>query len=481
LLIVAITGTMDIDSYETPDAESLLMVGRERHAERRQARRLLSTEAVGAVVFLGAAIALALLAPWTRQLSPAALAATMVAYLVATRVTFPVGSAHTRPTQLVFVPMLFLLPAPLVPLTVAACLIADLWPQLLQRKLSLTRVLARLGDSSYALGPALVLVLAGDQALSWQRWPVLVLAFGAQMLCDSSSGLARTWFAERIAPSEQLPMLWLYLTDACLSCVGLLVAGSSVRRPGLVLLVLPLVGLLWVFARERQQRIDSELALSTAYRGTALLLGDVVEADDHYTGAHSREVVDLALTVSDALRLDAAHRRNVEFAALLHDVGKLRVPKEIINKPGRLDEAEWAIIHQHTIEGETMLKQVGGLLATVGRYVRSSHERYDGSGYPDGLVGHEIPIESRIVCVCDAYSAMTSDRPYRPALDPREAIRELRRCAGSQFDPRLVDVIEQQMTARAATLPSRRTRRRITRRPVTDHAAPQDRPPALTV
>jgi putative nucleotidyltransferase with HDIG domain len=216
---------------------------------------------------------------------------------------------------------------------------------------------------------------------------MLVLAFGAQVLCDSSSGLARTWFAERIAPSEQLPMLWLYLTDACLACLGLLVAASSLRRPGLVLLVLPLVGLLWLFARERQQRLDHELALSTAYRGTALLLGDVVEADDHYTGAHSREVVDLALAVADALRLDAGCRRNVEFAALLHDVGKLRVPKTIINKPGKLDDAEWAIIRRHTIEGEAMLTQVGGCWPRSGTFVRSSHEHFDGSGYPDGLAG----------------------------------------------------------------------------------------------
>jgi putative nucleotidyltransferase with HDIG domain len=242
-------------------------------------------------------------------------------------------------------------------------------------------------------------------------------------------------------------MLWLYLTDACLSCIGLLVAAAAIGRPALVLLVLPLVGLLWLFAQERQQRVDHELALSTAYRGTALLLGDMVEADDHYTGEHSRDVVDLALAVAAALGLGPADRRNVEFAALLHDVGKIRVPKSIINKPGKLDEAEWDIIRKHTIEGETMLRGVGGVLATVGRFVRSSHERYDGAGYPDGLAAEDIPIESRIVSVCDAYSAMTSNRPYRPALTPSEALGELRRCAGAQFDPRIVAVIEHEAMA----------------------------------
>ena len=96
--------------------------------------------------------------------------------------------------------------------------------------------------------------------------------------------------------------------------------------------------MLSLFARERKQRLDQTLALSTAYRGTALLLGDVVEADDHYTGLHSRDVVDLSVAVADELGLDATQRRNVEFAALLHDVGKIRVPKNIINKPGKLDE-----------------------------------------------------------------------------------------------------------------------------------------------
>src|SRR5436305_8275605 len=124
-------------------------------------------------------------------------------------------------------------------------------------------------------------------------------------------------------------------------------------------------------------------------------LGDIVEADDHSTGLHSRDVVELSLAVSEALRLDAEQLRTVEFGALLHDVGKIRVPKEIINKPGKLDPWDWVVIRRHTLEGETMLRQVGGRLAGIGRIVRSSHERYDGRGYPDGLIGEEIPIEAR--------------------------------------------------------------------------------------
>jgi HD-GYP domain-containing protein (c-di-GMP phosphodiesterase class II) len=167
-----------------------------------------------------------------------------------------------------------------------------------------------------------------------------------------------------------------------------------------------------------------------------------VEADDRYTGIHSRDVVDLALAVADGLGLDPSQRRNVEFAALLHDVGKIRVPKEIINKSGTLDPSEWQIVRGHTIEGERMLRRVGGVLSSVGRFVRSSHERYDGKGYPDGLAGEAIPIQSRIVSVCDAYNAMITDRPYRRAISRPDALAELGRCAGSQFDPQVVAVID---------------------------------------
>jgi HD-GYP domain-containing protein (c-di-GMP phosphodiesterase class II) len=168
----------------------------------------------------------------------------------------------------------------------------------------------------------------------------------------------------------------------------------------------------------------------------------VIAAVDRYTGMHTRQVVELSVQVSKELRLDATRQRDIEFAALLHDVGKIRIPAEIINKPGKLDAREWDIIRRHTIEGESMLRQVGGTLAGVGRLVRASHERFDGHGYPDGLVGASIPIESRIVSVCDAYNAMTTERPYRSARRAQEALEELRRCAGSQFDPEVVKAVE---------------------------------------
>jgi len=204
---------------------------------------------------------------------------------------------------------------------------------------------------------------------------------------------------------------------------------------------LPIVVLLAYFARERRVRIDHALELSHAYRGTALLLGDMIEADDAYTGLHSRDVLDLVLAVADALELDRRERLHVELTALLHDVGKVRVADEILNKPGPLTADERAVIETHTVEGEHMLVQIGGLLAEVGRLVRSCHERWDGRGYPDGLAGSDIPLVARIVSACDAFSAMTTERPYRAALEPDEAIAELRRCAGTQFDPEVVRVL----------------------------------------
>ena len=137
-----------------------------------------------------------------------------------------------------------------------------------------------------------------------------------------------------------------------------------------------------LFARDRRARTDALIDLSRTYRGTALVLGDVIEADDTYTGTHSRNVLELSLAVADALRLDGATRREVEFTSLLHDIGKLRIPNAIIQKPGPLTPAERALINTHTIEGERILGQIGGFLGHVGAIVRSCHERWDGERLP---------------------------------------------------------------------------------------------------
>jgi putative nucleotidyltransferase with HDIG domain len=437
---------MNFDTYTSPEAEELLLMAANRFERRRAGRRALVTSLAFAAAFVVAATALAVLAPWSRPLSVDRLAIAMVAFVVADAVSFPVGSGWTSPTQVVLVPMLFVLPLPLVPLVVGGCRFLGVLPRVIQRKVPPRAFLVALSDSAYALGPALVLTLAGVEGFGWGHWPLYVAAFAAQVVFDVGCGFGRTWFEERVPISQLTPMAWIYATDACLSSAGLLIAASAQRRPGLVLLALPLIALFGLFARERTERMDNTLALSTAYRGTAMLLGDVIEDDDEYTGVHSRAVVDLSLAVAGRLGLDATARRNVEFGALLHDVGKIRVPKEIIRKPGKLNDEEWAIMREHTVFGEQMLRQVGGALSSVGKVVRHSHERYDGTGYPDGLAGEAIPIESRIVSACDAFNAMTTDRPYRRAMSLEAAIAELKRCSATHFDPHVIVALLAELT-----------------------------------
>ena len=133
--------------------------------------------------------------------------------------------------------------------------------------------------------------------------------------------------------------------------------------------------------------------------------------------------------------------RNLEFGALLHDVGKVAVPKAIINKPGPLDEEEWRIVRGHTIEGQRMLDRVGGFMREVGVIVRAHHERWDGGGYPDGLAGEAIPLEARIIAACDSWNAMTTDRATAPRCPSRTPRARCFDNAGTQFDPQVAAAV----------------------------------------
>ena len=418
------------------DAEHLFARARERVQLRaRGVERLV--EAALAFGFLLVAVAMAALVPSPRALDVPTLAILIGTYVVCSRAKFDIADGHTVPTELVLVPMLFLLPTPAVPLAVACGDLFGRGYDYASGHTSVHRAFHALGDCWHAVGPALVLVAAGAQVFSWDEWPVYLVALLAQFAFDFVPAAVRERFIDgvsvRILSGLVAPV---YALDGALAPIGLLVAFAAIQAgAALVLLILPLATVLAVLSRERQARVGQAIELSSAYRGTAMLLGDVVEADDAYTGSHSRGVVELSLAVSDRLGLDHRQRRNVEFAALLHDVGKIAVPKEIINKAGPLDPDEWQVMYRHTIEGEEMLNRVGGVLSEVGRIVRSSHEHYDGSGYPDGLVGEEIPIEARIVACCDAFSAMTTTRSYRKAMPVETALAEVRACAGSQFDP----------------------------------------------
>jgi HD-GYP domain-containing protein (c-di-GMP phosphodiesterase class II) len=422
--------------------EQLFARGRHRALVRARGRER-AVEQVTATAFLAVAVAMALFMDSPRGVEAPALAVLVCAYVAACRAKFDIADGYTVPTELVLVPMLFLLPTPLVPLVVSLSWALGRLIDYATGRTSVYRAFHVFGDCWHAVGPALVIVAGGAQVFAWDSCPVYVVALMAQFLFDFVATALRARLIDGTPARSVLRVIApVYALDAALAPIGLLAALVAIERgAAVVLLVIPLAGVLAVLSRERQTRVDQALALSEAYQGTAMLLGDVVEADDAYTGSHSRGVVDLSLAVSDRLGLGVEQRRNVEFAALLHDVGKIAVPNEIINKEGPLDDAEWEVMRQHTIEGERMLKRIGGVLAEVGRIVRASHEHFDGSGYPDGLAGEEIPIEARIVTCCDAFSAMTTTRSYRKAMSTEAAIAELRACAGTQFDPEVVGIL----------------------------------------
>ena len=430
--------TADLD----PEAGGLIEDARARATERLAARDSRAT-LLGALAFVAVAVPFALLSPSDRMVSPGVLVLLVVAYALAARVEFEVGSGFAVPTQVVFVPMLFLLPAGLVPLCVAVGFLLCAALDLARGRVHGERALLEVFSAWHALGPALVLALAGEPAPTWSVLPLLALVLLAQFAFDFASSAVRARYAFDVSAGAQLRLTApVYFVDAALAPAGVLFAVVAYDEPFAVLLVLPLLGLFAFFARERHSRIDHALELSHAYRGTAFLLGDVIEADDAYTGSHSRDVVELVVAVSVQLGLDARSQQDAELTALLHDVGKIRIPEAIITKPGKLTDEEWEIMKTHTIEGERMLAQIGGLLGRVGHLVRSCHERWDGKGYPDQLAAEDIPLVARIVCACDAYNAMTTDRPYRAARSAEEALHELEVCAGTQFDPEVVSALD---------------------------------------
>jgi diguanylate cyclase (GGDEF)-like protein len=189
--------------------------------------------------------------------------------------------------------------------------------------------------------------------------------------------------------------------------------------------------------------------LERAYLGTAEALGAALEAKDAHTANHARSIISNAEAVARLLGLAGAELRDVRYGAAFHDIGKIAVAEAVLNKPGPLTDEERAQVERHVLVGEQILAPVD-FLSRVRTIVRHGHERWDGTGYPDRLAGEEIPLGSRIVLACDAFDAMTSDRPYREAMPRKAARAELQLHAGSQFDPRVIDALLEVLDRREA-------------------------------
>jgi putative nucleotidyltransferase with HDIG domain len=196
--------------------------------------------------------------------------------------------------------------------------------------------------------------------------------------------------------------------------------------------------------RSYQERLQQKVAvqahrLEELFLASIQSLAEALEVKDPYTRGHSIRVSAYSSIIARALGLDGEMLRQVELGGHLHDIGKIGVREHVLNKPGKLSEAEYEHIMTHPVVGWRILAPLLGDMPVALNVVRSHHERYDGRGVPDRLAGDEIPLEARIAAAADTFDAMTSDRPYRPVgLSAEDALAEIVRCSGTQFDPRVV-------------------------------------------
>ncbi len=424
------------------DLEGLVAEARERRPQPMPAHERAVAAGMAVAYLVSAAIAAAVVAPHDRALHLGTVVALVLLTALTMRAQFEIGVGVASPAALAIVPMLFLAPLHLVPLLVPLAQVISRIPDFVTKRAHPDRWLYSLADAWPILGPVVVLGLFAPWPPSGDHLPIYLAALAAEMILGFANVVVGDVLIYGVSSMQAMRIAgWAYGIGMILTPVAYMTAVVATKEPIALATVVPLLWLLTVFSRERKERYAAALELSQTYRGTVMVLSDVVEADDNYTAYHCRSVVELATAVGQHLKLKPDELQELEIAALLHDVGKIAIPKEILNKPAKLTDAEFELMKTHTLEGQALLDRIGGRLARVGTIVRSCHERWDGRGYPDGLLGEEIPLAARIVFCCDAYSAMTTHRPYRTAMPRSEALAELRSNAGSQFERRIVDAL----------------------------------------
>ena len=329
------------------------------------------------------------------------------------------------------------------PFVVAGALLLARLPDYRSGEVHADRALLRTGDAWYSIWPVLVLLAFGATSPDWSDWPIYLLALAAQFAIDGAMTTFRVSYGLGIKPRTVISELRrIDLIDALLSPAGLLVAFGAASEPWASILILPLLGVFQVFAKEREARIESAIALSGAYRGTAILLSEVLSSTDEYTGHHSRSVVVLAHQVGEALDLDEADLRDLEFGGSASrrrkDRGAKRDHQQARPAHRRRDGRhahphgrgrEHAQSHRRAFSSRRASWFAPTTSAGTGRVTRTA--------WPS----EEIPIGARVISACDAFNAMTTDRPYRKAMSVGVAVTELRSEAGKQFDPRVVEAL----------------------------------------
>ncbi|HSB38345.1 MAG TPA: diguanylate cyclase [Gaiellaceae bacterium] len=285
-------------------------------------------------------------------------------------------------------------------------------------------------DSEPELHPLLALVLPGEEmraTVGDRTGPFLVDAGEAEHHVSAPEGLS--WPDLALAPLLDDGVLGGFIT----------VREPTAESEHTVEEILRLLGGISYQAAVALERARNYESLEETFVSTVEALANALEANDEYTSSHTRWITDMALRVGEAFAFEGEALKRLELGALFHDIGKIGIPTSILLKPGPLSPDERAIMETHPELGERILEPIDRL-AEVRTIVRSCHERWDGGGYPDGKAGEAIPLEARIILVCDAFHAMTTDRPYRKRLSVETACRRLRDSAGTQFDPAVVDV-----------------------------------------